>query len=219
MNPQILVSTPSATCLEVENLCFSYPHCRLFENWSACIGPGLTLLRGDEGSGKTSLLRLLAGELPAQSGQLRINGASLHKNPDAYRASLFWVDPREDAFDAISALDFFKLQAGRYPGFDTPLALELADALALGPHLHKPTYMLSTGSRRKVWLAAGFASGAALTLLDDPFAALDQPSVRVVMDLLADASAHTTRAWLMAHYEPPGECPLAQLIELAPRQA
>ena len=53
----------------------------------------------------------------------------------------------------------------------------LIQAFELTPHLEKPLYMLSTGSKRKVWLAAAFASGAAVTLLDQPFAALDKASV------------------------------------------
>ena len=77
--------------------------------------------------------------------------------------------------------------------------------------------MLSTGSKRKVWLAAAFASGAPVTLLDEPFAALDQASIGFVMELLQDAAQHPTRAWVLAHYEAPGEVPLAAIIELADR--
>jgi ABC-type cobalamin/Fe3+-siderophores transport system ATPase subunit len=71
--------------------------------------------------------------------------------------------------------DFF-LQASRYAGFDQTVLLQLIDGLALEPHLFKQIQMLSSGTRRKVWIAAAFASGAALTLLDDPLAALDKSS-------------------------------------------
>jgi hypothetical protein len=56
--------------------------------------------------------------------------------------------------------------------------------------MDKKLFMLSTGSKRKVWLAAGFASGADLLLLDEPFAALDAPSIAFVKELLQDISAH-----------------------------
>jgi energy-coupling factor transporter ATP-binding protein EcfA2 len=114
----------------------------------------------------------------------------------------------------VSPTDYLKSLPARYPAFDEALLLELTQALALTPHLDKPMYMLSTGSRRKVWLAAAFASGAAVTLLDEPFAALDRPSVNVVMELLEEAAAHTTRAWVLASYEAPGDLPLARVIEL-----
>ena len=57
--------------------------------------------------------------------------------------------------------------------------------------------MLSTGSRRKVWLAAAFASGAALTLLDQPFAAVDKASMRVMIEWL-NGAAQAGRAVVVA---------------------
>jgi len=204
--------------LQVKGLCFAYPQRALFTDWSASITPGLTLVRGGDGSGKSTLLRLLAGELPAQAGHLKLNSASLHAQPLAYREQLFWADPRSDAFDQITPLDYFQSLHGSYPGFDASLLNELVQGLALAPHLDKPLYMLSTGSKRKVWLAAAFASGAALTLLDEPFAALDKASMGLVLELLQDAARHPSRAWVLAHYEAPGEAPgdvpLAQIIDL-----
>ena len=74
--------------------------------------------------------------------------------------------------------------------------------------------MLSSGSRRKVWLAAAFASGAALTLVDEPFAALDQASIKVVGELLADAAGDSGRATVIAHYEAPPGLALAMTLDL-----
>jgi ABC-type multidrug transport system ATPase subunit len=206
-------SIATSTILQAEGLRFAYPQRALFSNWSARITPGLTLLRGDDGSGKTTLLRLLAGELAADAGTLSVNGIRLSAQPDAYRRQVFWLDPRTTQFDQITALDYFASLRPRYPALDAALLSELAESLGLTPHLAKPLYMLSTGSKRKVWLAAAFASGAALTLLDEPFAALDKGSINFVLDLLADA-ALSERAWVMAHYEAPGDVVLAQVIEL-----
>ena len=74
--------------------------------------------------------------------------------------------------------------------------------------------MLSTGSRRKVWLAAAFASGAALTLLDQPFAALDKVSMGVITELLQEAAGHPERAWVVADYVAPPGVPLAGQAQL-----
>lgn len=171
-------------------------------------------MRGGDGSGKTTLLRLLAGALPAHAGHLQINDASLREQPAAYRQQLFWVDPRSSAFDQMTPVDYFKSLHRLYPSFHKPRLGELIKGLSLVPHLDKPLYMLSTGSKRKVWLAATFASGAAVVLLDEPFAALDKPSIGVVMELLEDAAHHPARACVIAHYEAPGDVPLAQIIEL-----
>ncbi|OGB33705.1 MAG: ABC transporter [Burkholderiales bacterium RIFCSPLOWO2_12_FULL_61_40] len=200
--------------LQCDGLCFHYPQRTLFAGLSARIPPGVTLVRGGDGSGKTTLLRLLAGTLPAQAGALQANGVSLQSQPETYRQQVFWADPQSTVFDQASPLDYFKTVQRSHPRFDEALAHELAQGLSLAPHLDKPLYMLSTGSKRKVWLAAAFASGAAVTLLDDPFAALDKTSIAFVMELLHDAADHSSRAWLLAHYQAPGDVPLALTIDL-----
>ncbi|MCY1378594.1 hypothetical protein D9M69_662440 [compost metagenome] len=89
---------------------------------------------------------------------------------------------------------------------------------ALQPHLDKPLYMLSAGSRRKVWLCAAFAAGTALTLIDQPFAALDAPSIRFLLELLQDAADHPSRAWVLADYLAPEGVPLARVLTLGETQ-
>ena len=216
--PEITIIKHSASNqviqLQVDGLCFAYPQRVLLREFSACITPGLTLVRGGDGSGKTTLLRLLAGDLAAQAGQLRLGGVSLQSDAHAYQQQIFWVDPKTTALDEVSAQDYFKSLSGLYPSFDASLALELSGTLSLTSHLHKPLYMLSTGSKRKVWLAAAFASGAALTLLDAPFSGLDLASVRQVMALLEGAAAHPSRAWVLADHQAPGDLLLGQVIEL-----
>ncbi len=200
--------------LEVEGLSFHYPQRALFTDWSVCVAPGVTAVRGDESSGKTTLLRVMAGDLPAQAGRLQINTIDLLRDPDVYRAQVFWVDPRSTALDQVTPVDYFKSMAPRYAFFDQPMLDELVDRFSLLEHQHKPMYMLSTGSKRKVWLAAAFASGAPITLLDEPFAALDKTSTHIVKALLNNAAAHPARAWVVADYEAPDNVTLTATIDL-----
>lgn len=200
--------------LQIDGLCFAYPQRELFTGLSASIPSGVTLVSGGDGSGKTTLLQVLAGALPAQKGDLQINNIRLRDQPATYREHIFWVDPRTTAFDHISAADYFKTLPFAYPRFDEKALADLIDGLSLVPHVDKPLYMLSTGSRRKVWLAAALASGATLTLLDEPFAALDKASISFVLACLQDVACHPTRAWVVAAYEPPGQVPLASVIDL-----
>jgi ABC-type transport system involved in cytochrome c biogenesis ATPase subunit len=58
--------------------------------------------------------------------------------------------------------------AWRYPTAQADRLGALIDGFGLQPHLDKPLYMLSTGSKRKVWLSAALAAGAPLTLIDQP---------------------------------------------------
>ena len=172
------------------------------------------LVQGGEGRGKSTLLRLLAGVQAADAGRLQLGEHRLDADPDAYRAEVFLPDLRSEAFDAITPLAYLDTVRARYPRFDATVVPGLIDGLSLTEHQHKPLYMLSTGSRRKVWWTAAAACGAALTLMDEPFGALDKRSIAFLCSWLADAAPRADRAWVLADYEPPAGLPLAGVIDL-----
>lgn len=176
--------------------------------------PGVTWLGGGDGRGKSSLLRVLAGDLRAPGAVLRLRDCAFPAQAVIYGRQVFWMDPRTNVHDAIPASQFFDATAARYPQWDAALQAHLVDALGLAPHINKPLYMHSTGSKRKVWLTAALASGAALTLLDEPFAALDKASIRRIAELLQEAAQNAHRAWVVADYEAPPGVLLAHTIHL-----
>jgi len=188
--------------LQIEGLTFHYPQRALFTGLSARIPTGVTLITGGDGAGKTTLLRLLAGDLKPQAGRVDCP------------LPTFWTDPKSTAFDQITVAEYVNSLRPRYPQFDDQALAGLIEVLSLADHQHKPLYMLSTGSKRKVWLAAAFASGAAVTLLDEPFAALDLASINIVIERLAEVASHSTRTWVLADYEAPLGVPLAATIDL-----
>ncbi len=188
--------------LQIEGLTFHYPQRALFTGLSARIPTGVTLVTEGDGAGKTTLLRLLAGDLKLQSG--RVDCPS----------PVFWTDPKSTAFDRMTVAEYFNFLRPSYPQFDDRALADLIDVLSLTEHQHKPLYMLSAGSKRKVWLAAAFASGATVTLLDEPFAALDMASINIVIERLAEATRDSIRTWVLADYEAPRGVPLAATIDL-----
>jgi ABC-type multidrug transport system ATPase subunit len=201
--------------LQVENLRFAWPgQPPLFDRLTITLGPGLHAVCGDDGCGKSTLLALLAGEHASHTGSVVVDGVSLAEDRAAYQGRVFWIDPATDAFDAVSARAFLATQPERHPGFEPAIARELAEALGLSPHLDKPLYMLSAGSKRKVWLSAAMASGAPLTLIDQAFAALDAPSTRLLRELLTEAGEHPGRAFLLADHEAAQGLPWGQVINL-----
>ena len=88
------------------------------------------------------------------------------------------------------------------------------EGLSLRPHLDKALYMLSSGTRRKVLMAAVLASGAPVSLLDQPFMALDRPSIDYLLQVLQHASRSPDRAWVLADYEAPEDVTLAGVVTL-----
>jgi ABC-type multidrug transport system ATPase subunit len=209
----------NAPILTADRLSFSHPHQPgppLFAQYCLALQPGVTWLCGDEGSGKTTLLQLLAGRFPT-AGELQIQGVSLTDNRPAYQRQVAWLDPRDPAMDGQTARQIFaalpRPQTGSGPSPSQALDRHI-DGLSLAPHLDKTLTMLSTGTRRKVLLAAALAANAPVTLLDQPFKALDRPSIDYLLALLAEAAHDPCRAWVVADYVAPPGVVLAGVIEL-----
>ena len=141
--------------------------------------PGLNAVTGDECSGKTRLLRELSTS----------------------NANAVWLDLRLPEHDDHTPEEVWSALRAQHPGWNAALQNDLADALQLSEHLGKRLFMLSAGSRRKVALVGLLASGAAITCLDQPYAALDMASVKVLREFLSDMADHQSRAWVVADYE------------------
>ena len=163
--------------------------------------PGLVALVGDESAGKTTWLQCLSGGMPSVSG------------PEP-QAEAVWLDLRLPQQDEDTPLQVWAQLRAQHPRWNPDLHGDLVQALSLEAHVHKRLNMLSAGTRRKVMLIAALASGASVTLLDQPFVALDMASIQVVLDFLHEAADHPERAWIVADYEAPSDLHLADLLHL-----
>jgi len=205
----------SAVVLHLQALNFAYAgQPALVADWSASVVAGVTLLHGDTGSGKSTLLHLMAGALPATGGRLTLAGVHRDEDAEAYQRQLFFCDPGTDAFDQFRARDTTALLSAGDARFNEARWQGLVDGFALAPHLDKPMYMLSTGSKRKVWLAAALASGRALVLLDEPTGGLDAASIACLWRELKHVAEQPDRAIVIASAACIDQVPLAGVIEL-----
>lgn len=195
-------STPHLTpLLQADALCGGPGSPQLIKalthHWTA----GVHAICGDEGTGKTTLLRLLTGDLPALDGRVIVpNGG------------VFWVDLQGPEHDQATVQACWDALRPRYPQWNDALLQDLAEELDMDQHREKRLEMLSTGSRRKVMVIAALASGATVTLLDQPFAALDLRSIRAIQEFLNEAAEHPSRAWIVADYEAPSGVPLTSVL-------
>lgn len=162
---------------------------------------GLVAVVGDEGTGKTRLLRELAGQ--AQEASPR--------GPDR---DAVWLDLGLPGLDDRTPPRVWDDLRTRCPRWNAALQQELVRALGLQPHLDKTLSMLSTGSRRKVALTGLLAAGATVTCLDQPYAALDMASIRAIREFLHANADHPTRTWVVADYEADENLPWQRIIPL-----
>jgi ABC-type multidrug transport system ATPase subunit len=208
------VKPSPAPVLAVKDLSFGWSQPLLFDRLSFQAPAGVGLVIGDDGCGKSTLFSLLAGARTAQSGHLSLSGVVFSEAPSSYRQQVFWIDPQTDAHHGLTAEAFWAEQGRCHPLFDAGRLAALVDGFSMREHIDKPLYMLSTGSRRKVWWIAALASGAPLVLLDQPFAALDGPSARFLTSCLQKAASNPRACWLLAGHVPPENVPLSFMLEL-----
>jgi ABC-type transport system involved in cytochrome c biogenesis ATPase subunit len=200
----------ASSLLSVQDLHFAWPQGQVFEGLHLDLMPGLNWLVGDEGQGKTTLMRLLAADLPLQQGQIRWGDEA----QASQAGDVFWVNPQSAAFDATSVSDCFQQWARRFPRWRNDQLPALIEGFDLQEHLSKTLHMLSAGSKRKVWLSAAWASGARVVLIEQPFAALDAPSIRFLRGLLEQAAHDHERCWLVADHVAPEALLQARVITL-----
>ena len=192
------MSTPPAFHLEVQDLSHGPLH-NLSYTWPA----GVSWICGDEGKGKTTLLRLLAGDVQPTAGTITRPAGGV-----------FWVDLQGPEHDATTVHTCWENLRASHPWWNEALLQDLAEALDMTRHRDKQLHMLSAGSRRKVMVIAALASGATVTLLDQPFVALDFASIGIIKAFLQDAAEHPSRAWVVADYQAPNDVPLASVLNL-----
>jgi len=170
----------------VSNLSCSRGDKRLFSGVSFALQPGEWLhLEGDNGVGKTSLLRLACGLSALEQGEIQWQGQPIDSNIDEFRANLAYLGHQLALKEDLTPLE--NLRA------DTAIAgrtLALADAktalarLGLKGREHLPVRVLSQGQKRRTALARLLVSSAPLWILDEPFVALDAAAQNVLSEVI-----------------------------------
>ncbi len=155
----------------------------VFEGLSFALDQGeAILLTGANGSGKSSLLRLMAGLLRPIAGELRWKGAPI--DSDDHNQRLHYVghmDAVKPALTVAENLQFWTALAGSAPQESGSFALSI---LGLSPLADIPARMLSAGQKRRLALARLIAIPAPLWLLDEPTIALDAQSAGVLREAI-----------------------------------
>lgn len=205
---------PQAPLLSTTSLSFAYERRRVVDLWSQDFGPGLCWLRGPNGTGKSTRLKLLAGALQPQWGTAAIGGIDLLSEPLAYRREVFFVAAEPPPFEHLSPVERFGFLARLYPHADAAAWQRHAEGFGLQPFLNQPLRALSTGTQHKAALAAALALGTRVLLLDEPLIALDAAAHGHLRAVLAEAAAWRERLCVVVSHEALGVEPSA-VIELA----
>lgn len=161
---------------------------QLFSGLDLSVSAGQCLhIRGENGVGKTSLLRILTGLSKPESGEVLWGNQSIGLDSLAYHRELLFLGHRDALKEDLSAIENLKM----YAELDD-VALPLEKALTtlwrfgLRGRENLPVHCLSAGQKRRLLMARMSTRQAKLWILDEPFNALDSKAVNALQDLIAE---------------------------------
>ena len=144
-------------------------------------------LLGPNGAGKTTILRMVAGLLQPDQGNIAIFGVDARRDPIAAKRVTAWVSDEPMVYDRLTPLEYLAFVAGLWQIDGRPAearANELIDWLGLRPHANELCGGFSKGMLQKVALAGALVHDPRLIILDEPLTGLDAGSARQVKDVL-----------------------------------
>jgi heme exporter protein A len=178
----------SALALEARALTCIRGERELFSGLDLQVFAGQCLhIRGENGVGKTSLLRLLTGLTSPESGEVLWNGHYIKKEASEYHSKLLFLGHRDALKEDLSAIENLRL----YAAIDG-ITLSEQDAFAslwrfgLKGREDLPVNCLSAGQKKRVLMARMLTRCAQVWILDEPFNALDTHAVQELQELIAE---------------------------------
>jgi len=207
-------SSNPALVLEAHGLCCVRGERELFSGLNLHISSGNCLhVCGENGVGKTSLLRLLTGLSKPESGEVLWGNQSITLDPIAYHRELLFLGHRDALKEDLTALENIQM----YAALDD-VALSQEKALAslwrfgLRGRENLPVNCLSAGQKRRVLMARMLTRQARLWILDEPFNALDTQAIQEMQNLIIEHLSVGGLVVLTSHQEL--SIPNVQVLEL-----
>lgn len=185
--------------IEVENLSFSYGRrkSKVLEDFSMKLDKGSVYgLLGKNGTGKSTLLYLMAGLLRPQTGNVLYKGVDVKKRyPDTLQ-DMFLV-PEEFALPNVSLKQYVKLNAPFYPNFSDELLNACLRDFDMNEDIHLGE--LSMGQKKKAFMCFALATNTSFLMMDEPTNGLDIPSKSQFRKVIASGMSDDKAVIISTH--------------------
>jgi ABC-2 type transport system ATP-binding protein/heme exporter protein A len=175
--------------VEIDDLAFHFTTRSVFLGLGLRFLPGLTWLRGSNGRGKTTLLRLLGGQLAPAGGTIRMMGLEARRDALEWRRHSFYCGGEAPALEWLTVNEWLELHLALYEGADRGALHGHLEAFRIDDVLAQPVTAQSLGQTKKLQLSLALALPARLLLIDEPFNGLDAQAVTLLEAILQEREA------------------------------
>ena len=191
------------TVLQLTDVTKTFGGFKAVDHISLDVHPGeIVGFLGPNGAGKTTTIKMIAGLLAPDQGEICINGRSLRQEPLLCKQDTGYIPDRPWLYEKLTGLEFLHFIASLYGQKHSAVSGEAARYLGLFDLIDWQHHLIegySHGMRQKLLMTSVFMLNQPLLVIDEPMIGLDPKSARIIKELLKQQAAAGTSILLSTH--------------------